>query len=132
MEGEGKNLVEEEDKKIILNNDKSVGRNVLTYLRIEEEKTFRIKFYNKFVCNLEAGYVRAHFGGHVFDSVCSSSKRLRNLFYNREVRERGVTRIEISVYGEQKRLNSLNSQNTKHFNGENKTETFLYSNISDT
>ena len=105
-EGEDKNLGEEEDKKIILNNDKSVGKNVLTYLRIEEEKTFRIKFYNKFVCNLEAGYVRAHFGGHVFDSVCSTSKRLRNLFYNREVRERGVTRIEISVYGEQKRVNT--------------------------
>ena len=105
MEGLGFTM-EGENNKIILKNDNNVGRNVLTYLRIEEEKIFRIKAYNKFVSNIEAGDVRSQFGGHVYDSACSSSNRLRNLFCSEDVKNRGVTRLEISVYGKQERLNT--------------------------
>ena len=112
-----KYLTEEEDFKeednifntgktnIILKNNSSVGRNVLTYLRREEKNLLRIKFYNKIVSNLEAGEVRNLFGGHIYDFVYSSNERLRRLFWHPDTKKRGITRIEVSVYGKQSRLN---------------------------
>ena len=112
-----KYLIEEEDFKqeddnfntektnVILNNNSSVGRNVLTYLRREEKNLLRIKFYNKIVSNLEAGEVRNLFGGHIYDYVYSSNERLRRLFWHPDTKQRGITRIEVSVYGKQSRLN---------------------------
>ena len=89
---------------IILNNNSSVGRNVLTYLRRERGNLQRVKFYNKIVSNLEAGEVRSNFGGHIFDYVYSSNERLRRLFWNPDTKQRGITRIEVSLYGRQYRL----------------------------
>ena len=112
-----KYLTEEEDFKeeddiyntektnVILKNNSSVGRNVLTYLRREGENLLRIKFYNKIVSNLEAGDVRNLFGGHIYDYVYSSNERLRRLFWHPDTKQRGTTRIEVSVYGKQSRLN---------------------------
>ena len=112
-----KYLTEEEDFKeesdifntektnVILNNNSSVGRNVLTYLRREGGKLLRIKFYNKIVSNLEAGEVRNQFGGHIYDYVYSSNERLRRLFWHPDAKQRGITRVEVSVYGKQSRLN---------------------------
>ena len=112
-----KYLTEEEDFKeegdifntektnIILKNNSSVGGNVLTYLRREEKNLLRIKFYNKIVSNLEAGEVRNLFGGHIYDFVYSSNERLRRLFWHPDTKKRGITRIEVSVYGKQSRLN---------------------------
>ena len=89
---------------IILNNNSSVGRNVVTYLRRERGNLQRVKFYNKIVSNLEAGEVRSNFGGHIFDYVYSSNERLRWLFWNPDTKQRGITRIEVSLYGRQYRL----------------------------
>ena len=95
---------EQDENKLILDNDRSVGKNVLTYLRLDGKQKTRTKFYNKYVSNIEAGYVRSQFGGHLFDTVCSTSERLRKVFSNKDVIERGVTRLEVSVYGEQERI----------------------------
>ena len=112
-----KYLTEEEDfkeendifntdkKNVILNNNSSVGRNVLTYLRRDGGNSLRIKFYNKIVSNLEAGEVCNNFGGHIYDYVYLSNERLRRLFWHPDTKKRGVTRIEVSVYGKQGRLN---------------------------
>ena len=89
-----KYLIEEEDfrvegdtsdmykNNIVLKNNNSVGRNVLTYLRRD----------------------RNNFGGHIFDYVYSSNERLRRLFWHPDTKKRGITRIEISLYGRQYRL----------------------------
>ena len=94
-----------EKTNVVLKNNSSVGKNVLTYLRRERKNLLRIKFYNKIVSNLEAGEVRNLFGGHIYDYVYSSNERLRRLFWHPDVKQRGITRIEISVYGKQGTLN---------------------------
>ena len=111
-----KYLIEEEDFRIegdtsdmdkthiVLKNNSSVGRHVLTYLRRDRESMQRVKFYNKIVSNLEAGEVRNNFGGHIFDYVYSSNERLRRLFWHPDTKKRGITRIEVSLYGRQYRL----------------------------
>ena len=90
---------------IILNNNSSVGRNVLTYIRKDGDNFVRTKWYNKIVSNLEAGEVRANFGGHIFDYVYSSNERLRRLFWHPDIKKRGLSRLEVSLYGRQYRLN---------------------------
>ena len=102
MEGETSDI---EHENIILNNSSSVGRNVLTYLKKENKQTLRVKFYNKIVSNFEAGDVRQSFGGHLCDYVHSSNERLRRLFWHPDAKSRGVTRCEVSLYGNQYRIN---------------------------
>ena len=111
-----KYLIEEEDFKeegntsnmektnIVLKNNSSVGCNVLTYIRRDGENLLRTKVYNKIVSNLEAGEVRSNFGGHIYDYVYSSNDRLRRLFWHPDTKKRGITRIEVSLYGRQYRL----------------------------
>ena len=81
-----------------------MGRNVLTYIRRDGENLLRTKVYNKIVSNLEAGEVRSNFGGHIYDYVYSSNDRLRRLFWHPDTKKRGITRIEVSLYGRQYRL----------------------------
>ena len=112
-----KYLIEEEDfieesdtsnmdkNNVVFKNNGSVGRNVLTYLRRDRGSMQRVKFYNKIVSNLEAGEVRNNFGGHIFDYVYSSNERLRRLFWHPDTKQRGITRIEVSLYGCQNTLN---------------------------
>ena len=99
IQGEEDDLYSENTFATILDNNKSVGRNVLTYIWNEKDNIFRTKFYNKINSNFEAGDVRNKFGGHLYDYVYSSNLRLRNLFWEKDVQEIGITRIEISVYG---------------------------------
>ena len=87
----------------ILDNVQSVGRNVLSFIH-ENEKTknlHRVKLYNKIVSNFEAGEVRSCMGGHLADYVYSSNEKLRKVFESKEVQERRITRLEVSVYGNQ-------------------------------
>ena len=101
MEGETSDI---EHENIILNNSSSVGCNVLTYMRKDGDQMRRVKFYNKIVSNLEAGEVRQSFGGHLYDYVFSSNERLRRLFWHPDAKSRGITRLEVSLYGKQYRL----------------------------
>ena len=93
---------------MILENTNSVGWNVLSYIYEDEEtgNIHRVKFYNKLVSNLEAGEVRSCIGGHLADYVHSSNERLRKLFVTKDVQERGITRLEVSVYGKQACISS--------------------------
>ena len=87
----------------ILDNVQSVGRNVLSFIHENEEtkNLHRVKLYNKIVSNFEAGEVRSCMGGHLSDYVYSSNERLRRVFETPEVQRRGLTRLEVSVYGNQ-------------------------------
>ena len=84
-EGEKEDIYLGESFITILNNDYSVGRNVLTFIYHEEGNIYRTKFYNKINSNCEAGDVRNKFGGHLYDYVYSSNFRLRNLFWEKDV-----------------------------------------------
>ena len=93
---------EEQGDYIILDNSKSAGNNTLTFIYDNYEKykvTYRGKLYNKPVCNFEKSDVRSTIGGHISNYANSNSDRLKSLFSNNEAQERGITRIEISVYG---------------------------------
>ena len=86
----------------ILNNSKSAGNNTLTFIYDNYEKyklTYRGKLYNKPACNFEKSDVRSVIGGHISNYANSNSDRLKSLFSNNESQQRGITRIEISVYG---------------------------------
>ena len=95
-----------DSKYTILDNYRSVGNNVITFLHkdIGTGNLHRVKLYNKIVSTLEAGEVKAGIGGHIADYVYSSSDRLRRLFYTKEVQERGLTRLEITIYGGQNNI----------------------------
>ena len=93
-----------EKKNVVLNNSSSVGDNVLTYIRKDWGSMQRIKVYNKIVSNLEAGEVRNMYGGHIYDLVFSSNERLRRLFWHPDTKKRGITRLEVSLYGRQYKL----------------------------
>jgi len=86
----------------ILDNTASVGRNVFTYVEyttIGGLKAFmRVKCYNKLVSQLEAGDV-LNPGGHTYEYASKRGSRLAHLFDTPEVRECGVSRLEISIYG---------------------------------
>ena len=101
MEGETSDI---DNENIIFLNSSSVGYNVLTYLRKDNNQIIRVKFYNKIVSNMEAGEVRQSFGGHLYDLVYSSNERLRRLFWHPDAKSRGITRLEVSLYGNQYRL----------------------------
>ena len=88
----------------ILKNSSSAGNNTLTFITNSNyEKTnkckYRTKLYNKPVCNWEKSDVRTKIGGHICNYANSCSNRLKKLFSDKEAQERGITRIEISVYG---------------------------------
>ena len=93
-----------EKENVVLNNSSSVGDNVLTYIRKDGGSMQRIKVYNKIVSNLEAGEVRNMYGGHIYDLVFSSNERLRRLFWHPDTKKRGITRLEVSLYGRQYKL----------------------------
>ena len=83
----------------ILSNSNSVGKHVCTRLHTYKGLLVRQKIYNKIVCQFEAGCVQDMFGGHLADYVACPNKHLRKTFENPDAKERGISRIEISVYG---------------------------------
>ena len=106
MQGENDPNIVQNAKYTILDNVQSVGNNVLSFI-YENPKTknlHRSKLYNKIVSNMEAGEVRSSFGGHLADYEHSSNERLRKIFAKEEVQKRGVTRLEVSVYGNQQNI----------------------------
>ena len=83
----------------ILDNTKSVGNHVCT-LAMEYGGLFvRNKIYNKIVCQFETGTVQDTFGGHLADYVACPNRHLRKTFEHPDAKARGISRIEISVYG---------------------------------
>ena len=83
----------------ILDNTKSVGEHVCTWIHTYKEHTIREKLYNKIVCQFEAGKVQQNFGGHLAEFAACPNKHLRKTFEHAASKERGITRLEISIYG---------------------------------
>ena len=84
----------------IIDNKKSVGNNVFSFINYDKEgKINRVKLYNKFVANMESGTVRSKFGCHLSECIDNDNPYLDTLFNNKQVRDNGITRIEVSVYG---------------------------------
>ena len=83
----------------ILDNTKSVGEHVCTWIHTYKGHTIREKLYNKIVCQFEAGKVQQSFGGHLAEFAACPNKHLRKTFEHAASKERGITRLEISIYG---------------------------------
>jgi hypothetical protein len=86
------------DGPTILDNTKSVGNNVVSWMDTTNGYTTRTKLYNKIVSNFEAGKVQQAFGGHLADYVECSNIHLGKTFAHPDVQARGCTRIEVSIY----------------------------------
>ena len=71
------------------------------HLRLHQTRnghTTFTKFYNKVLCQFEAGNVRESFGGHLAHYVDSTNRHLRRTLLHPDVQRRGCTRVEISLY----------------------------------
>lgn len=79
---------------IIVDNDKTVGKDCLTWIN----KNSRVKIYNKFVCQLTSPGVNKKIGNHVIDFLNCPDKRLRETFTCELARENGITRLEATIY----------------------------------
>jgi len=84
------------ENKTIIDNDKSVGNNCLTFVTEFKDVKIRCKLYNKYVCQLTSGSVNNVLGCHLLDLVQHKTETLRTTFNNGEMT--GVTRLEITFY----------------------------------
>ena len=82
----------------IIDNDKMVGRNCLSFMETVEGTCTRQKIYNKMVQMLECKSVRSSVGCHWKDWVCQSDTRLA--LARDKATNRGLTRAEITFYVE--------------------------------
>lgn len=80
----------------IVNNDKVVGKNCLTYMEEVGGVTTRSKIYNKMVQMLECQSVRAQTGCHWKDWATQKGTRLAAA--RDQSCERGLTRAEVTIY----------------------------------
>ncbi|RZF45761.1 hypothetical protein LSTR_LSTR016541 [Laodelphax striatellus] len=79
---------------IIVENDKTVGLDCLTWLH----KNIRAKVYNKFVCQMTSPGVNKDIGNHIANFVSCPDKRLRETFTNPSAQKHGITRLEVTFY----------------------------------
>jgi hypothetical protein len=80
----------------ILDNDKSVGTNCLTYIYNSRGATVRAKLYNKFVCQMTSpGDICKE---HITNFIDCPTTRLREVFDNELAKAHGITRTEITIY----------------------------------
>ena len=82
--------------RVIVDNNKMVGQNCLTYMETVDGITTRQKIYNKMVQMLECKSVRSSVGCHWKDWVCQENTRLATA--RDKSTERGLTRAEVTFY----------------------------------
>ena len=82
--------------RVIVDNNKMVGQNCLTYMETVDGITTRQKIYNKMVQMLECKSVRSSVGCHWKDWVCQENTRLATA--RDKSKERGLTRAEVTFY----------------------------------
>jgi hypothetical protein len=83
-------------KATILDNDKLVSRNCLTFIRETDNGTVRYKFYNKFVQSMESPSVRRNIGSHIADWCNNPEKELKEAIS--KSLDTGLLRLEITFY----------------------------------
>ena len=81
---------------VIMDNDKLVGKNCLTFIHNTEHGKVRYKFYNKFVQSIESPSVRGKIGSHIADWLYNPDEQLRNSINNSL--DTGLLRLEITFY----------------------------------
>ena len=82
----------------IIDNDKLVGRNCLSFMETVDEICTRQKIYNKMVQMLECKSVRSTVGCHWKDWICQTDTRLAKA--RDKATDRGLTRAEVTFYVE--------------------------------
>jgi hypothetical protein len=80
----------------IMDNNKMVGRNCLTFIETTDNGCVRYKFYNKFVQSVESPGVRSVVGNHFMDWCNNPEKELNKAI--KESLETGLLRLEITFY----------------------------------
>merc|ERR1711891_133947 len=86
----------EEYPRTVVDNDKEVGKNCLTWMENIDGIKTRQKIYNKMVQMLETKSVRSKVGSHWKDWVCQSETRLADA--RDKAKDRGLTRVEVTFY----------------------------------
>ena len=86
----------EEYPRTIVDNDKEVGKNCLSWIEDVDGIKTRQKIYNKMVQMLETKSVRSNVGSHWKDWVCQSETRLADA--RDKAKDRGLTRVEVTFY----------------------------------
>ena len=86
---------------VIMDNDKLVGKNCLTFIHNTEHGKVRYKFYNKFVQSIESPSVRGKIGSHIADWLYNPDEQLRNSI--NDSLDTGLLRLEITFYIKHKR-----------------------------
>ena len=80
----------------VVDNDKEVGMNCLTWMESIDGFKTKQKIYNKMVQMLETKSVRSSVGSHWKDWVCQTNTRLAEA--RDKAKDRGLTRAEVTFY----------------------------------
>ncbi|MBS0032581.1 MAG: hypothetical protein KFE23_00475 [Candidatus Baumannia cicadellinicola] len=80
--------------KIIVDNDKTVGKDCLTWINSNS----RVKIYNKFVCQMTSPGINKILGNNVVNFVNCPDKRLKETFSSELAKNNGITRLEATIY----------------------------------
>ena len=86
----------EEYPRTVVDNDKEVGNNCLTWMEEVDGIKTRQKIYNKMIQMLETKSVRSTVGSHWKDWVCQNETRLAEA--RDKAKDRGLTRAEVTFY----------------------------------
>ena len=84
------------DEYLVLDNDRTVGLNCLSFMHVLPRCVARCKVYNKFVQSLETRNVTARIGMHLDDWINNKEEQLRESI--QRSLEHGFTRLEITFY----------------------------------
>ena len=83
----------------ILDNEEKCGKNIVTYVKNHGSLSISVKYYNKIVSNFEAGDVQVKNSVHLSEYVNCPNNHLEKTFKHPDAQKRGLTRLEISIFG---------------------------------
>jgi len=86
--------VYQENSNIIINNNKTVGIDCLTWLT----SNAKVKIYNKFIYQVTSPGVNKSIGNHIINFLNCPDVRLKDTFSSTLAKEHGITRLEATIY----------------------------------